>query len=51
MTFPSIKDETAEALKLIRLKGEDDDELIGRILEFARCHMILLGMEDVEETT
>jgi len=48
MTFLSIKDETAEALKLLRMKGEDDDALIRRILELARCYMVLLGMEDME---
>ena len=48
MTFLSIKDETAEALKLLRLKGENDDALIRRIMELARCYMVLRGMEDVE---
>ena len=48
MTFLSIKDETAEALRLVRLKGENDDALIRRILELARCYMVLIGMEDME---
>lgn len=51
MTFLSVKDETYEALNLLRLKGENDDALIRRILELARCHMILLGMEELEEVT
>jgi len=46
MTFLSITDETNDALKLLRHKGETDDALIKRILELARCYMILFGMED-----
>jgi len=46
MTFLSIKDETCEALKLLRHKGETDDALIKRIVDLARCYMILFGMED-----
>ena len=48
MPFLSIKSETAEALKLLRLKDEDDDALVRRILELARCQMVLLGMKDME---
>lgn len=51
MTFLSIGDETAEALKRLRLKGESDDALIQRILELARCYMVLIGTEDTEEPT
>lgn len=47
MTFLSIKEETSKALMLLRHKGENDDALIKRILEFARCYMILFGMEDI----
>lgn len=46
MTFLSIKDSTYEDLKLLRLKGEDDDALIQRIVELARCYLILWGLED-----
>ena len=49
MTFLAIKDKTYEALKRLRLKGENDDALIHRIVELARCQMILLGMEEQEE--
>ncbi len=48
MTFLSIKDDTCEALRLLRHKGESDDALIKRIVELARCYMILFGMEDVD---
>ena len=48
LTFLSVKEETYEVLKRLRLKGEDDDALIRRVVEFARCYMILFGMEDVE---
>ena len=48
MNFLSIKEETYELLKRLRLKGEDDDALIKRIVELARCYMVLIGMEDVE---
>ncbi len=46
MTFLSIKEETSKALRLLRHEGETDDALIKRILELARCYMILFGMED-----
>lgn len=49
MPFLSIRSETYEVLKLLRLKGENDDALIQRIVELARCQMILLGMEEQEE--
>ncbi len=48
MTFLSITEETAKALRLLRHKGESDDALIKRIVELARCYMILFGMENVE---
>ncbi len=50
MTFLAIKDETAETLRLLRHKGETDDDLIKRLVEYARCYMILWGMEDTKET-
>lgn len=46
MTLLSIKDETYEALRLLRMKDEDDDTLIRRIVELARCYMVLQGMEN-----
>jgi len=49
MTFLSIKNETHNALRLLRHKGETDDELIRRIVELARAHMIIIGMENVNE--
>ena len=48
MTSLSIKDETYEALKLLRHKGETDDALVKRIVELARCYMVLFGMEEKE---
>lgn len=46
MNFLSISDENYKALKLLRHKGESDDALIKRIVELARCYMVLFGMED-----
>ena len=46
MTFLSISDENYKALRLLRHKGETDDALIKRIVELARCYMLLWGMED-----
>lgn len=46
VTFLSISDENYKTLKLLRHKGESDDVLIKRIVELARCYMILFGMED-----
>ena len=46
MTFLSLKSETYDSLRLLRHKGESDDALIKRILELARCYMILFGMEE-----
>jgi len=46
MTFISISDETYVVLKKLRRKGETDEAMIERILEYARCYMILRGMEE-----
>jgi len=46
MNFLSISDENYKTLKLLRHKGESDDALIKRIVELARCYMVLFGMED-----
>jgi len=46
MTFLSVKSETLESLKLLRQQGESDDALIKRIVEYARCYMVMFGMED-----
>ena len=48
MTFLSVSDETCEALMLLRHEDETDDDLIKRIMEYARCYMILRGMENNE---
>jgi len=48
----SVKEETFEALNLLRWKlgeGEDDDALIRRIVEYARCYMVIWGAEGSEE--
>ena len=49
MPFLSVKEKTYEVLRRLRLKGEDDDALIQRIVELARCYMLLRGMENTEE--
>lgn len=46
MNFLSISDENYKALSLLRHKGETDDALIKRVVELARCYMVLFGMED-----
>jgi len=49
MTFLSIKEETYAALGKLRQKDETDDALIRRIIEYAKCYMIIQGAEDVDE--
>ena len=49
MPFMSLKSDTCAALRLLRHKGETDDALIKRILELARAHMIVLGMEGTND--
>lgn len=49
MPFLSLTDATYAALRLLRLPEESDDLLIRRILKFARCYMVLIGMEEVEK--
>lgn len=52
MTFLSVTEETLEALNLLRWQlgeGEDDDSLIRRIVEYARCYMVIWGAEGSEE--
>ena len=44
-----IKDETYEVLNRLRLKGETDDAMIRRIVESARCYMIIQGSEEKED--
>lgn len=46
MPFLSVREETYKALRLLRREGESDDELVKRIVELARCYMVLEGMED-----
>jgi len=48
MPFLSITDETYAVLKKLRQMDETDDALIKRIVEYARCYMILQGMENNE---
>lgn len=48
MTFLSIEDETYAVLKKLRQTGETDNALFKRIVEYARCYMILQGIEDSE---
>lgn len=49
MTFLSISEETGKSLGLLRHQGETDDDLVKRILELARAHMIVIGMEDTND--
>ena len=44
-----VKEETFETLNLLRREDEDDDSLIRRIVEYARCYMLILGAEDSKE--
>ena len=48
MTFLSITEEIDAVLNRLRLKDETDDALIKRIVEYARCYMIIQGAEDME---
>ncbi|MBA7493287.1 hypothetical protein ES702_03845 [subsurface metagenome] len=47
--FLSISEETLDSLNLLREKGESDDALILRLVEHARSHMVLLGMENLDK--
>jgi len=49
MTFLSITEEIDAVLNRLRLKDETDDALIKRIVEYARCYMIIKGAEDMDE--
>jgi len=44
-----IKEETFAALMRLQREGETFDELINRLLEYARCYMIIRGAEDPGE--
>ena len=44
-----IKEETYADLMRLQSEGETVDELIQRLLEYARCDMIIRGAEDSEE--
>lgn len=46
MPFLSVREETYKALRLLRQEGESEDALIQRVVELARCYMVLEGMED-----
>jgi len=45
----NVKEETWAALMRFRLEGETGDELIKRMVEYARCYMIIRGAEGSEE--
>ena len=49
MTLISVKEETYTALMMLRSEGETVAELIKRLVEYARCYMIIRGGEDSEE--
>ena len=50
MTYiTNVKEETYAALMRLRLEGETSDELIKRMVEYARCYMIIKGAEGSEE--
>jgi len=44
-----VKEETFETLNLLRREDEDDDSLLRRIMEYARCYMLIRGAESLEE--
>lgn len=46
MTSLSITEETYAVLRRLRLKGETDDALIKRIVEYAKCYMVIQGAEE-----
>ena len=45
----SVKEETYAALMTLRSEGETVAELIKRLVEYARCYMIIHGAEGSEE--
>lgn len=49
ISFLSVREETFETLNLLRWKDEDDDFLLRRIVEYARCYMIIRGSEGPAE--
>lgn len=52
MPFLSISETTMKALNLLRfrLSDESDDQLITRLLEHTRAHMIIKGVVPTETT-
>jgi len=49
LTLISVKEETYAALMMLRSEGETVAELIKRLVEYARCYMLIRGGEDSEE--
>lgn len=49
MTLISVNEETYAALMMLRSEGETVAELFKRLLEYARCYMLILGAEGSEE--
>jgi len=45
----SLTEETLEALNLLRQESEDDDALLRRIMEYARCYMVIRGASEEAE--
>lgn len=48
MTPLKLRKETTDLLNLLRREDENDDELIQRIMEYARCYMIIQGADTKE---
>jgi len=46
MPFLSLSDETHKILSRLRVKGETDEALIKRIVEYAESFMVIYGMTD-----
>jgi len=46
MNLLSITAENYKTLSLLRVEGETDDDLIRRVVEYARCYMIIKGAEE-----
>lgn len=49
MPFISIKEETYDSLKRLKQEKESDEDLIQRLVEYARCYMIIKGAITNEE--
>lgn len=49
MPFLSLSEETYQALTRIRQPDESNEDVIRRVIEDARCYMVLQGMENTDK--